>query len=83
MGDGAGIAKKPDPAGVFEIMKRLKIEDKNQIVLVGDAETDILTAKNAGIECITVTWGFRDRAFLEEQGATLFVDKPHKILDYV
>ncbi len=83
VGDGAGIPKKPDPAGVFEIMKRLKIEDKNEVIFIGDAETDIATAKNAGVKCITVTWGFRDRDYLIKQGATIFVDTPQKILNYM
>ncbi len=82
VGEGAGIPKKPDPAGVFEVMKRLNVE-KDEIMLVGDAETDILTARNAGIKCITVTWGFRDVDYLTEQGATIFVDKPEEILKYV
>ena len=82
VGEGAGIPKKPDPAGVFEVMKRLNVE-KDEILLVGDAETDIATARNAGIKCITVTWGFRDIDYLTEQGATIFVDKPEEILKYV
>lgn len=83
VGEGAGIAKKPDPAGVYEVMKRLNVEDKNEIVLIGDAETDIATARNAGIKCITVTWGFRDKDYLTQQGATIFVDKPEEILSYM
>ncbi len=83
VGEGAGIAKKPDPAGVFEVMKRLNITDKDEIVLVGDAETDVATAKNAGIKCITVTWGFRDRDFLEAQGATVFADAPKEVLNFI
>ena len=83
VGEGAGIPKKPDPAGVFEVMKRFNITDKNEIVLIGDAETDIATAKNAGIKCITVTWGFRDRDFLEAQGATIFANTPEEVLEYI
>lgn len=83
VGEGAGIARKPDPTGVFEVMKRLNVTDKNEIVLIGDAETDIITARNAGIKCITVTWGFRDKLYLTAQGATIFVDKPEEILNYV
>lgn len=83
VGEGAGVPKKPDPAGVFEVMKRFNIDDKNEIVLIGDAETDIATARNAGIKCITVTWGFRDKDYLIEQGATVFVDKPEEILNLI
>ncbi len=83
VGDGAGIPKKPDPAGVFQVMKRLNVEDKNEVIFIGDAETDILTAKNAGIKCITVTWGFRDKDYLIKQGATVFADTPQEILNYM
>ena len=38
-------------------------------IYVGDSETDVLTAKNAHIPCVGVTWGFRDRELLEEYGA--------------
>jgi len=42
---------------------------------------DIQTAKNAGIPCLSCTWGFKDKDFLIENGATLLVDKPIEMLD--
>lgn len=44
---------------------------------------DIETAKNAGLSCISVTWGFRDRAFLEAHGAKYFADTPKDILAFL
>ena len=43
-------------------------------VYIGDSEVDLLTAKNAGVPCLTVLWGFRDRPQLEKNGAVYFCD---------
>lgn len=80
--EAAGIRKKPAPDALFEVMKALKA-DKESTLYVGDSEVDIQTAKNARVDCLCVTWGFRDRAFLEAQGGKLFVDAPMEILKKV
>lgn len=80
--EAAGIRKKPAPDALYEVMKNLSADPKTT-VYVGDSDVDIQTAKNAGIDCICVTWGFRDRNFLEENGGTCFVDTPMEILNYV
>ena len=46
-------------------------------------QEDVRFAKNAGLFGISVTWGFRERAFLEEHGATCFIDAPKEILSFV
>ena len=46
---------------------------------VGDSEVDIQTAQNAGVKCISVTWGFKDRDFLIENGATQLVDSVEEL----
>ena len=56
-----------DPEGIG------KIASKN-VVYVGDSEVDIQTAKNAGVDCFSVTWGMKDRVFLIENGASVLVD---------
>ena len=48
-------------------------------VYVGDSEVDIATAKNAGIPCISVTWGFRDREWLLAHGAEQLFDTPEAV----
>ena len=48
-------------------------------VYVGDSEVDIATAKNAGIPCISVTWGFRDSAWLLAHGAERLFDTPQEV----
>jgi len=71
IGDREGIRRKPCPDSVFEVMNKLGAKSA---VYVGDADTDIETARNAGIPSVSVTWGFRDRAFLIEHGAERLVD---------
>ena len=81
-GENASIPKKPNPAAAEIIIKSMSIP-KNKIIYVGDSKTDILTAQNAGIDSIGVTWGFRDKAELLKYGATYIVDKPEDILPIV
>ena len=77
--EAAGIAKKPAPDALFAVMERLGA-DKATTVYVGDSEVDIQTAQNAGVECISVTWGFKDTGFLQEHGATTLVSSTEEIL---
>ena len=71
VGEKAGIRRKPAPDTVLAAMEALGVT-KAETVYVGDSEVDILTARAAGVPCISVTWGFRDRDALEEAGAETF-----------
>lgn len=79
--EGAGIAKKPAPDSLLAVMKSLNAE-KETTVYVGDSEVDIQTAKNAGVDCISVVWGFKDEAFLKANGAKTLVKEPFEILEF-
>ena len=48
---------------------------------IGDSEVDFATANNSNLPCISVLWGFRDKAYLEEIGAEIFAEEPGEILD--
>lgn len=63
---------KPAPDGVFYALKKMGSNLENT-VFVGDADTDILTAKNVGLKSIGVLWGFRDREIIEAEGAEYIV----------
>lgn len=78
VGERAGINCKPAPNSVLEVLRRLQV-DAGDAVYIGDSEVDIQTAANAGLESIIVTWGFRDRAYLESQGGRRFADRPEEI----
>jgi phosphoglycolate phosphatase len=64
---------KPAPDGAFYAIDTLGSVAENTI-FVGDADTDILTAKNAGLKSIGVLWGFRDREIIEAEGAEYIVE---------
>ena len=77
--EAEGIRKKPAPDTVFEALRQLGAGPEDA-VYVGDSEVDIETAANAGLPCISVLWGFRDRRFLTENGASTFVEAPWQLL---
>jgi phosphoglycolate phosphatase len=67
------IPIKPDPAGVYEILKEFGVK-KEECLYFGDTNTDMMTGHNAGLYTIGVTWGFRPRAELEEYKADCIID---------
>ena len=77
----AGIRKKPAPDSLLAVMQKLGASQA-ETLYVGDSDVDIQTAQNAGVACLCVTWGFRDKAFLVENGGALFADTPNEILAY-
>ena len=77
--EAAGIRKKQAPDMVFEALNRLGTE-ADTAVYIGDSDVDIQTAKNAGVPCISVLWGFRSKAFLVEHGAQQFATKPAELV---
>ena len=68
-GESTDCPRKPAPDMVFAAMKALGAD---RCVYVGDSEVDVLTAKNAGVPCVAVTWGFRDVDTLRTAGAEYF-----------
>ena len=68
IGESSGCRRKPAPDSVFQAMQELGA-DAARTVYVGDSDVDLRTAENAGIPCIAVSWGFRDKAFLLANGA--------------
>lgn len=80
VGERDGIKKKPAPDSVLSVMEVLNVRAEESIY-IGDSDVDIATAKNAGICCLTVTWGFRDCEYLKQCGADVFAHKADEILD--
>lgn len=72
-GDIEGRKRKPEPDSVFAALKEIGAE-ADDAVYVGDSEVDIVTAENCGMDCISVSWGFRSRETLAEAGAKVIVD---------
>lgn len=82
IGESEMVRRKPAPDSVFTALKRLGCRPENAIY-VGDSEVDMETAANAGLPCISVLWGFRDRSFLEERKAKYLIDFPKEILTVI
>ena len=80
--EAEGIRKKPHPDTVLKVIKTFNANN-NESIYVGDSEVDILTAKNANLECISVSWGFKTKQFLIENNAKIIIDTPEEIFKYI
>jgi len=81
-GEQPGAPKKPDPSLAYEILSIAGVSPEEAVV-IGDAETDIMFARNASIFSIGVSWGFRSRDVLEACGADVIIDSPGQIMEYL
>ncbi len=82
IGETTEIKRKPAPDSILRAVKELD-SSLDSTVLVGDSETDVQTAKNAGIPCIGVTWGFRSREVLRDEGADYLIDTPRELMTLI
>lgn len=73
LGETEGCPRKPAPNMVYQAMAAIGAE---KCVYVGDSEVDVLTAQNAGVPCLSVLWGFRDR---EDIKNAWFCEKPEDL----
>ncbi len=71
LGETPQIRRKPAPDMLLGTLKKMDLSPETA-VYVGDTEIDLQTAAGLKMDCISVTWGFRSRAFLEKQGARIF-----------
>ena len=78
LGEQPQIRRKPAPDMVLKALKDSGLTPE-QAVYIGDSEIDIQTAENAGLDCLSVTWGFRSKTFLQNHGARFLVDTPEEI----
>lgn len=82
IGEKEGVRRKPAPDMVENALASLHCR-KEEAVYVGDSEVDIQTASNAGLDCISVSWGFRDADFLLQNGAAVIADTPQQVCDLI
>jgi len=75
-GETADCPRKPAPDMLFRAMEALDVQN---CIYVGDSEVDLLAAKNAGVPCLAVSWGFRDRQELEQAGAVHICHRPEEM----
>ena len=77
-GESPECTRKPAPDMVYKAIEALGAD---RCIYVGDSEVDVATAKNAGVPCLSVLWGFRDKACLLEAGATYFCEHPSQMAE--
>lgn len=88
IGEKPAIKRKPAPDMVNEAIQQLsqlhgRAIQKSECIYIGDSEVDLQTAKNSAIPCIAVSWGFRDKDYLIEQGAETIIDKPDELFEHL
>ena len=80
LGERADCPRKPAPDMLYKAMEHLGV---TKAVYVGDSEVDVITAKNAGMPCISVLWGFRTEAEIREYGDSIFCTDPKQLPEIV
>ncbi|MBR6407157.1 MAG: HAD-IIIA family hydrolase [Clostridia bacterium] len=82
IGEREGVRRKPCPDSVLEVMRTLNVE-AGQSIYIGDSDVDIETAANAGLECVSVSWGFKTKEQLIGFGAKKIADNPQELLEII
>ncbi|MBQ6431814.1 MAG: HAD family hydrolase [Oscillospiraceae bacterium] len=82
IGETKQIRRKPAPDMVFEAIRQLGT-DRNDAICIGDSEVDIETAKNAGLPCLSVGWGFRSEEDLCAAGAKAVCRTPEELYEAI
>lgn len=82
VGESAEVRRKPNPDAVLAALRHIGVE-RGDAIYVGDTEVDLQTARNAGMECASVDWGFRTREQLVEIGAEHIFDTVQELEEYM
>ncbi len=82
LGESKFCRPKPDTDGIDKVLVELNLK-KDEVLYVGDSEVDILTAQNASIKMIGVSWGFRDVNCLKKNGADIIINNAFELLDFI
>lgn len=72
------VAKKPDPYTTIQTLNKLGVSP-NDAIFFGDSDVDVFTAKNAGVESVGCSWGFRSFECLMTAAPSVIIDKPEYI----
>lgn len=82
VGESTEVRRKPNPDAVLAALRHIGVE-REDAIYVGDTEVDLQTARNAGMECASVDWGFRTREQLVEIGAEHIFDTVQELEEYL
>lgn len=80
LGQREAVPKKPDPQGLHELLELMQCQ-RDEILYVGDTDTDMATARNADCFSVGVTWGFRSEEELRKAGADVLIAHPMELLE--
>jgi phosphoglycolate phosphatase len=79
IGERPGVGRKPEPDSALLALELLGAK-REEAVYVGDSDVDVATARNAGLKCVAVSWGFRPRESLMAAGPDAIVDEVSALL---
>ena len=82
VGESATVRRKPNPDAVIAALRELK-STKEEALYVGDSEVDLATARNVGMACVCVSWGFRDRDLLRTLNPDFLIDEPKELFQII
>lgn len=82
VGEQPGVARKPCPDSLFKVMQELGAVAESTLY-VGDSDVDVITARNAGVDCAAVCWGFRSEEELRAAGATQLFHTPQELCSFI
>lgn len=80
LGEKSDCPRKPAPDMLKKAMADIGVD---ACVYVGDSEVDVLTARNTGVPCVAVSWGFRDRDVLEESRPAFICDDTADLVEMI
>lgn len=80
LGEAPDCPRKPAPDMVYKACRAIGADT---CVYVGDSEVDVRTAKNAGVPCLSVLWGFRDKPEIEAAGGRFFCEHPAELTEKI
>ena len=80
LGERSDCPRKPAPDMVYKAMADIGVET---CIYVGDSEVDVETAKNAGVKCLSVLWGFRDKDVIEQAGGKYFCEDTSQLIEKI
>ena len=80
LGEAPDCPRKPAADMVYKAMKAIGVD---RCIYVGDSEVDVLTAKNAGVPCVCVLWGFRDKEDMEATGGSIYCEKTEDLVKII
>ena len=77
LGESPLCPRKPSPDMVYLGMEKIGVE---RCIYVGDSEVDVRTAQNAGVPCLSVLWGFREKGEIEAAGGNAFCESTSQLV---